>query len=60
MRNSIAQAIKGHGYTQTRLAEEMNVSPATLSKSINGNPTLSTLRQIASILGCSVGELVDE
>ena len=59
-RKKISATVKAHGYTQRDIAEKMGISPGTLSESINGNPTLSTLRQIAAAVGCTIGELVDE
>lgn len=38
------------------VAERMGVSRVTLSQTLSGNPTMSTLQRIADALGCKVGE----
>ena len=60
----IKSVIRSHGYTLEKVASEWkdkngNASPITkgaLSKSINNNPTISTLQGIATVIGCSVGD----
>lgn len=39
--------------------EHIGISPITLSQSLNGNPTLSRLQEVADILGVSVPELFE-
>lgn len=53
----IAEILKGKGMTQTDLAERIGISRVGLSKAINGNTTIATLRKIAAALGVSVSEL---
>lgn len=43
--------------TQKELAKKMGVAEMSVSKSINGNPGLSTLEKIAEALGVDVSEL---
>ena len=38
------------------VAERMGVSRVTLSQTLSGNPTMSTLQRIADALECKVGE----
>ena len=38
------------------VAERMGISRVTLSQTLNGNPTMSTLQRIADALECKVGE----
>lgn len=60
----IKSVIRSHGYTLEKVASEWkdkngNASPITkgaLSKSINNNPTISTLQGIATVIGCRVGD----
>lgn len=53
----IAEILKERGMTQTDLAEKIGISRVGLSKAINGNTTITTLRKIAAALGVSVPEL---
>lgn len=53
----IAEILKSRGMTQTDLAEKMGISRVGLSKAINGNTTITTLRKIAVALGVDVVEL---
>lgn len=62
---NIRKVINSHGWTLERLAAEMTnkqgnmgISHAAVSQIINGNPTLDKLKEIASIIGISVSELV--
>lgn len=41
------------------IAEKLGINPITLSQSLNGNPTLSRLQEVAGILGVSVPELFE-
>lgn len=41
------------------IAEKLGINPITLSQSLNGNPTLSRLQEVADILGVSVPELFE-
>ena len=38
------------------VAERIGVSRVTLSQTLSGNPTMSTLQRIADALECKVGE----
>ena len=53
----IAEILKSKGMTQTDLAEKNGISRVGLSKAINGNTTITTLRKIAAALGVPVPEL---
>lgn len=52
----IKSIIKQKGLTVEEVAERMGVSRVTLSQTLSGNPTMSTLQRIADALGCKVGE----
>lgn len=64
----LKKVISERGWTLERLAAEMvntrsttrekGVSQATVSQIINGNPTIDKLKEIASIMGISLSELV--
>lgn len=53
---------KQRGITLKELATRMNISPETLSRMLseNGNPTLSSLENIAKALNVEVFELFDK
>ena len=41
----------------SEIAEKIGISPVNLSASLNGNPTLSRLEEVASVLGVQVKDL---
>ena len=53
----ISEILKGKGMTQTDLAERIGISRVGLSKAINGNTTIATLRKIATALEVDISEL---
>lgn len=62
---NIKKVIKRQGWTLETLAAEMTdrngkkgISQPSVSSIINGNPTLDKLKEIASIIGVSLSELV--
>ena len=52
----IKGVVKDHGFTLVQVAQELGITKGGLSQSIHGNPTLETLRSIARIVGCKVGD----
>ena len=52
----IKKIAKEKGYTMARIADELGINRVTLAQSLNGNPTLHRLQEIANVLGCSVGD----
>lgn len=56
----ISEILKEKGITQTELAERIGISRVGLSKAINGNTTITTLRKIADALGVDITELFDK
>lgn len=63
MNESISHKVKelcrDKGITVKELAEKMDIAPESLSRAINGNPQLSTIRKIAEALDVSVTDLFD-
>ena len=64
---NIKKVIKDKGWTLEKLAAQMTnkdgtqgVSQATVSQMLSGNPTLDKLKEIASIIGVSLSELVSD
>lgn len=60
---NIKEFIKSKGFTLSEVASKMKdkqgnigVSHASLSKMLDNNPTTNKLREIASIIGCKVGD----
>ena len=53
----IKDVAKSKGMTTAQIAEKLGINPITLSQSLNGNPTLSRLTEVANVLGVDVSEL---
>lgn len=56
----IQKTIREHGYTIEKVANALNINRVTLTMSLNGNPTLKKLQDVAGVIGCSVGEFFDD
>lgn len=56
----VKEITKEKGITMGDLAEKMGVVRESLSRAINGNPTLETLNKIAIALEVSISELFDD
>ena len=52
----IKGVIKAHGYTLIDVANKMGITKGGISQIVNGSPTVKTLRTIADIIGCKVGD----
>ncbi|MFR9511375.1 MAG: helix-turn-helix transcriptional regulator [Rikenellaceae bacterium] len=57
MKLRVKEICKEKGITQKQLAEKIGVAEISLSRSINTNPTLSTMENIATALGVEITEL---
>ncbi len=57
--HKVKELCREKGMTIKQLAEKMDIAPESLSRAINGNPQLSTIRKIAETLGVSVTNLFD-
>ena len=57
--HKVKELCREKGMTIKQLAEKMDIAPESLSRAINGNPQLSTIRKIAEALGVSVTDLFD-
>lgn len=53
----IKEVCREKGITQKQLSELSGIAEVSLSKSINGNPTIGTLEKIAVALGVEITEL---
>lgn len=56
----VKEVCKEKGVTITQLAEILGIKQESLSRAINGNPTLDTLQKIATALNVPVSALFDE
>ncbi len=56
----VKEVCKEKGVTITQLAEMLGIKQESLSRAINGNPTLDTLQKIATALNVPVSALFDE
>jgi len=50
--------IRAYGYTAGQLSESLGISQQAVSQTINGNPTLSRLQQLADAMHIPLSELV--
>ena len=53
----IKDVARSKGMTMAQIADKLGINPITLSQSLNGNPTLSRLTEVANVLGVDVSEL---
>lgn len=53
----IKEVIKNKGYSVTSLAEKIGMTQVSLSRIINGNPTVETLKKIATALDVDIRDL---
>ena len=56
----VKEVIKAKGLTMQQVADELGITRDTLTRNINGNPTIETLEKIAKTLGVSVSDLLNE
>lgn len=60
MELKVKEVIKAKGLTMQQVAEELGITRDTLTRNINGNPTIETLEKIAKTLKVSVSDLLNE
>lgn len=53
----IKEIAKQKGMTMEDLAERLGINRVSLSRNINGNPTMETLNKIADALGVNIRDL---
>lgn len=53
----VVELAHAKGLTMTDIAKQIGISRVNLSNSLNGNPTLSRLKEVAKILDVEVAEL---
>lgn len=57
MREQIKRIAKEKGKSMSRVARDLFMNLSQLSASLNGNPTLSTLKKVATSLNVEVADL---
>lgn len=60
MELKVKEVIKAKGLTMQQVAETLGVTRDTLTRNINGNPTIETLSKIADALGVAVTDLFEK
>ena len=55
----VKEVAKSKGMSITDLAGRLGIKQVSLSRTINGNPTIETLRKIAAVLDCDVRDLIE-
>ena len=53
----VKEVLKARGIKMKDLAEQINIAPETLTRTLRGNPQYSTLKSIADCLGVAVRDL---
>jgi len=56
----IKELAKEHNYPLESVASHLNITPVSLSQSLNGNPTLKRLEEVAEAYGVDVSELFEK
>ena len=65
---NVKDVIKAHGFTLEQVAKKMpnswtketGITKQSMSLIVNGNPQVETLRSIANIIGCKVGDFFQD
>lgn len=55
----LKQLLKERGLTIKNLADMLGVTDGAVSQTINGNPTIGKLKEIADVLNVPITELLD-
>ena len=59
MKLRVKEICKAKGVTMEKVAIDIGIHPNTLTRNINGNPTVETLERIASVLNVPINELFE-
>lgn len=57
---NIKAVISRKGFTMQQVADKLGISQQAVSQAVNGNPSLSRLKDIADAIGVTVSELVSD
>lgn len=53
---NVKKVIREKGFTIEKVAELLEVNRVGLTRSLDNNPTVGTLRRVAEAIGCKVGD----
>jgi transcriptional regulator with XRE-family HTH domain len=56
----VKEVCRERGMLMEELAGKLGITPNTLTRNVNGNPTIETLERIAAALGVPVTELFEQ
>ncbi len=56
----VKEVIKAKGLTMQQVADVLGITRDTLTRNINGNPTIETLERIANALEVDITELFEQ
>ncbi len=59
MQKRFKKVLKKYNLSQVEVAEKLGVTPQSISSRLK-NPTLSSIKEIAGIIGCEISELIGE
>lgn len=54
---AVARVAHEYGISMQEVAEKLGISRRALSSRVNENPTLSSLTQVAEVIGCDITDL---
>lgn len=60
VKQRVKQLLKERGLTIKNLADMLNVTDGAVSQTINGNPTIGKLKEIADALGVPISDLLTD
>lgn len=60
MELKVKEVIKSKGLTMQQVADILGVTRDTLTRNINGNPTVETLEKIAKAIGVEITDLFEK
>ena len=55
---NIKNVISRQGFTMQQVADKIGITQQAVSQAVNGNPSLSRLKEIADAIGVTVSELL--
>ena len=57
---NILGTIHKYNYSLEDVAKALGITTNTLSRNINNNPTVKTLKKIADVIGCDVADFFED
>jgi len=56
----VKEIIKQKGLTMQEIADRLSITRDTLTRNINGNPTIETLKKISDVLEVPISDLFEQ